>query len=353
MMLSSCSKLLLRAWRTEQKRVLRRSDTTAKPKPQSSPDYLVRSGFVVAPDQAPARTRLTVYLGNGQAVCLVVRDQHADIREWLQYHSALGVSKFYVFDNNSSSPMLSLLEDFVTGGVVEYHFLTSFRHHSNKCERAQRVRKDASHHQYSLFCSTVRQQLGVCINFASRRTCATNQYKLISLYRTRRAQLHVYDTCIQHFGTRHRWMAFIDAGGPQLHVCLQWHSNARALALQCQKAPRCVADEFFVLRDQRTASLPALLREFEDFGALAVNWQVQQQGATYESNCACPHPLPCNKQLAAAEHSTVPAEAGAQAQSGVTCSTPDALWQCAVTTESDLGKQGRLCADSHSCCHAR
>ena len=63
-----------------------------------------------------------------------MRDQHADIREWLHYHSALGVSKFYVFDNNSSSPMLSQLEDFVIGGVVEYHFLTSFRHHSNKCE---------------------------------------------------------------------------------------------------------------------------------------------------------------------------------------------------------------------------
>ena len=62
-----------------------------------------------------------------------MRDQHADIREWLHHHAALGVSKFYVFDNNSSSPMLSQLEDFVLGGFVEYHFLTSFRHHSNKC----------------------------------------------------------------------------------------------------------------------------------------------------------------------------------------------------------------------------
>ena len=58
------------------------------------------------------------------------------------------------------------------------------------------------------------------------------------------------------------------------------------LALYCtcpsssmHKAPVRVADEFFLLRDERTASLPALLREFEDFGALAVNWQVEQQGA--------------------------------------------------------------------------
>ena len=72
-----------------------------------------------------------------------MRDQHADIREWLHHHAALGVSKFYVFDNNSSSPMLSQLEDFVLGGVVEYHFLTSFRHHSNKCGRLQHLRLDA------------------------------------------------------------------------------------------------------------------------------------------------------------------------------------------------------------------
>ncbi|KAK9834848.1 hypothetical protein WJX81_003498 [Elliptochloris bilobata] len=128
----------------------------------------------------------TAYL----AVCLVVRDQHADIREWLHHHMALGVGRFYIFDNNSTTPMLGHLEDLVRGGVVEYHFLTAFRHHSN------------------------------------------------------RTQLHVYDTCIQRFRTRHRWIAFIDA------------------------------DEFFVLRDPSVPSLPALLEEFEDFGALAVNWQV-------------------------------------------------------------------------------
>ena len=33
------------------------------------------------------------------------------------------------------------------------------------------------------------------------------------------------------------------------------------------------ADEFFVIKDG-TPGLPALLREYEDFGGLAVNWQV-------------------------------------------------------------------------------
>jgi len=67
-----------------------------------------------------------------QAVCLVVRNQHADIREWLEHHLALGAGRFYVFDNNSTAPMLDAVLDLVQAGVVEYHYLTAFRHRSNK-----------------------------------------------------------------------------------------------------------------------------------------------------------------------------------------------------------------------------
>ena len=104
----------------------------------------MRSGFGAALEQVLLPLRLTTYMGRVQAVCLVVRDQHVDIREWLHHHAALGVSKFYVFDNNSSSPMLSQLEDLARRGIVEYHFLTSFRHHSNRCEKPQPVPKPAS-----------------------------------------------------------------------------------------------------------------------------------------------------------------------------------------------------------------
>ena len=44
--------------------------------------------------------------------------------------------------------------------------------------------------------------------------------------------------------TRHQWMAFVDA------------------------------DEFIVIRDPAIASLPQLLREYADYGALVINWQV-------------------------------------------------------------------------------
>ena len=44
--------------------------------------------------------------------------------------------------------------------------------------------------------------------------------------------------------TKHQWMAFIDV------------------------------DEFLVITDPTVSSLPQLLRDYTDYGALAVNWQV-------------------------------------------------------------------------------
>ena len=60
----------------------------------------------------------------------------------------------------------------------------------------------------------------------------------------RKPQLHIYDTCLQKFGHRHHWMSFTDA------------------------------DEFFVMRNASLSNMPALLRQYEDYGALVVNWQV-------------------------------------------------------------------------------
>ena len=62
-----------------------------------------------------------------------------------------------------------------------------------------------------------------------------------------RAGLHlqrlIYDTCLARHGRAHRFMGFLDA------------------------------DEFVILMEPK-ASLPDLLQEYEDFGGLAMNWQV-------------------------------------------------------------------------------
>ncbi|KAK9803282.1 hypothetical protein WJX72_006976 [[Myrmecia] bisecta] len=124
---------------------------------------------------------------NSVAMCLVVKNQNDDIREWIQHHQQLGVSKFYVWDNNSSVPMLQQLYDLVESGVVDYRYFLEFEHPS------------------------------------------------------RFAQSWVYDQCLQRYGGDHRWIAFMDA------------------------------DEFLVLKPGYT-QLPDLLREYEDYGGLAINW---------------------------------------------------------------------------------
>ncbi len=57
-----------------------------------------------------------------------------------------------------------------------------------------------------------------------------------------RPQLYVYDQCITRYRSRHQFIAFIDV------------------------------DEFLFLRDPKVADMPALLREYEQYGGLAVNW---------------------------------------------------------------------------------
>ena len=61
---------------------------------------------------------------------------------------------------------------------------------------------------------------------------------------TGKPQLYIYDTCLQRYGRRHRFLAFFDC------------------------------DEFLVINDAGIPDVPRLLRPYEAYGALAVNWQV-------------------------------------------------------------------------------
>ena len=50
------------------------------------------------------------------AMCLGVKDQNEDLREWIQYHQSIGVGKFYIFDDNSSVPAAEGLQDLIQEG---------------------------------------------------------------------------------------------------------------------------------------------------------------------------------------------------------------------------------------------
>ena len=115
----------------------------------------------------------------------------------------------------------------------------------------------------------------------------------------RKPQLYIYDECLRRFGSRHRWMGFMDADECALPACnavrdqpvpaaRAWtqhivHGLTRlpepfsivvvSLEGRSQQHRRCC--RFLVLRDHRIGELPSLLQEYESYGALVVNWQVR------------------------------------------------------------------------------
>eukprot|EP00270_Netrium_digitus_P008791 TRINITY_DN2645_c0_g1_i2.p1 TRINITY_DN2645_c0_g1~~TRINITY_DN2645_c0_g1_i2.p1 ORF type:complete len:345 (+),score=52.32 TRINITY_DN2645_c0_g1_i2:268-1302(+) len=58
--------------------------------------------------------------GTYSAICLMAKDENLDIREWMVYHQRLGVGRVYVWDNNSSVPLINEIQDFVDSGFAVY-----------------------------------------------------------------------------------------------------------------------------------------------------------------------------------------------------------------------------------------
>ena len=96
------------------------------------------------------------------ALCLIVKDD-VDLEEWVQYHVNLGVRKIYVFDNNSTHPLLlPVLHPFIANGHVEYQYLS-------------------------------------------------DPIPPAALQGLPNQQLYAYQRCIREFGERHEFMGFIDS----------------------------------------------------------------------------------------------------------------------------------------------
>lgn len=95
------------------------------------------------------------------SLCCVAKDE-PDIREWVEYHHDMGVGKFYLFDNNSSIPLINYIQDYVASGLVEYSVFT--------------------HLSYP---------------------------DMLKEHQT--GQVYIFDKCLQDFGHRHTFMGFIDS----------------------------------------------------------------------------------------------------------------------------------------------
>ncbi|KAG2489056.1 hypothetical protein HYH03_012492 [Edaphochlamys debaryana] len=105
------------------------------------------------------------------AACLLVKNEHLYIREFIQYHRWIGIEKFYVWDHQSSPPMADVLSDHVLSGLVELvYFSDSWR-------------ADA-------------------VLFPSMYNTSTRGFMS--------PQGWAYDNCFRMFGHRHTFMTLID-----------------------------------------------------------------------------------------------------------------------------------------------
>lgn len=61
------------------------------------------------------------------SICLIVKDDHDYIREWIQYHLSIGIDHFYITDNGSEPPLDETIHDYIEHGLVTYRYDTRQR----------------------------------------------------------------------------------------------------------------------------------------------------------------------------------------------------------------------------------
>lgn len=54
------------------------------------------------------------------AICAIMKNEGRHIIEWIAYHRLIGVERFFLYDNNSTDNVLSLLHPLIEHGLVEY-----------------------------------------------------------------------------------------------------------------------------------------------------------------------------------------------------------------------------------------
>lgn len=118
------------------------------------------------------------------AVCCIIKDENEYLEEWLDYHTSIGVEHFFIYDNGSKSPVKTFVQSLPWRDAI-----------------------------------TVTEMPGV------------NKH------------VKAYQHCLDHFGGRSRWIAFIDM------------------------------DEFIVPKNE-SGNLPDLLKKYESYGGLGLSWQI-------------------------------------------------------------------------------
>lgn len=54
------------------------------------------------------------------AIVAIIKNEKRNITEWIEYHKLIGVTKFYIYDNESTDEVLTVLDKYIEEGAVEY-----------------------------------------------------------------------------------------------------------------------------------------------------------------------------------------------------------------------------------------
>ena len=89
----------------------------------------VKIQYVNRSDIAPKLVRFDEYIRDflfsipvlyKLSIVLIVKNDGCYIKEWIEFHRAMGVEHIYLYDNNSSDELCSILEEYIREGFVEY-----------------------------------------------------------------------------------------------------------------------------------------------------------------------------------------------------------------------------------------
>lgn len=56
------------------------------------------------------------------SVCAIAKNEGSYFEEWIEWHLAHGVGKFYIYDNESTDATKDILEPYIKRGIVEYKY---------------------------------------------------------------------------------------------------------------------------------------------------------------------------------------------------------------------------------------
>lgn len=76
------------------------------------------------------------------AFVTIVKNEGAYIREWIEFHRLVGVTKFYIYDNESNDDTYKLLTPYMESGLVEYKLIAGKARQLDAYNNAVKAHKD-------------------------------------------------------------------------------------------------------------------------------------------------------------------------------------------------------------------